>query len=157
MEMGDYEAAALAFQTLAHKAVQMNLPSAPQLLLQAARALLAGGGEAGARPLLLQAFQIMAERRDSRLGILGRRVLEELRGTDHADLAAAVQAELDALPGGLPATANTTTPASRARLPAKCPWCGGSVHTDEVDWAETDRPECAYCGSPLLGEANADG
>ncbi len=44
-------------------------------------------------------------------------------------------------------------PARKQQLPAHCPSCGAAVHPDEVEWLDDLTAECAYCGSPLRGEA----
>lgn len=151
MQAQRFDDAAQEFQALAQEAERLDLPAAPQLFLQARRALRSAGRESEAKPLLLRAFHLMDERHDPRLVPIGRRLVDDLRADGRSDLATALEAELGALPSAAGATTVPWTPAPRLQLPAKCPWCGGSVHTDEVDWSDPERPGCAYCGSPLVG------
>jgi ribosomal protein L37AE/L43A len=39
-----------------------------------------------------------------------------------------------------------------ARLPGKCPQCGGPLRSDEVDWVDAQSAECPYCGSVVHTE-----
>ena len=40
-------------------------------------------------------------------------------------------------------------PASRGRLPSKCPHCAGPARSDEVDWIDAQSAECVYCGGVI--------
>ncbi len=35
---------------------------------------------------------------------------------------------------------------SRGNLPGQCPYCGGPLRPDEVEWIDKQRAECGYCG-----------
>ena len=43
-------------------------------------------------------------------------------------------------------------PASRGRLPSKCPHCAGPARSDEVEWIDAQSAECVYCGGVIQTE-----
>ena len=43
-------------------------------------------------------------------------------------------------------------PASRGRLPSKCPHCAGPARSDEVEWIDAQSAECVYCGGVIQME-----
>jgi hypothetical protein len=42
---------------------------------------------------------------------------------------------------------------SHAKLPAKCPQCGGNVLPDEIEWVDEHSAICDYCGSLIQSAA----
>ncbi len=154
MEAGRQAEAAQTFAELAEVALDHDRPIASQLFLQAGRASLSAGRADQARSLLLRGIRLMLEQGDPRLGPVSQRLTAELRSSGHSALAEAVE-DLVPSPAGLTPSGSSTS--LSPGLPAKCPYCGGNVHADQVDLADPDRPACAYCGSPLLGGERADG
>jgi hypothetical protein len=152
MEEGNYAEAAERFFDLAVRARRRRLPVASQLLLQAGRAYAAAGETGAAEQCLLDGFGMMSARNDPRLGPVSRRVLDQLRADGHTELADTADASLRLQPDQASSPPDTSPPSSQPGLPAKCPYCGGNIHLDQVDYSDPGRPSCAYCGSPLLGE-----
>jgi hypothetical protein len=37
-------------------------------------------------------------------------------------------------------------------LPDSCPHCGGALNADELEWLDTQRAECTYCGMVVQTE-----
>lgn len=153
METGRPADAAQSFDELAQTALDHDRPIASQLFIQAGRAYLAAGNLERAELTLTQGIRLMIEQDDPRLGPVAQRLAADLRGGSHSDLADAIQ---QLLPPPLPAVAHQTAKQRTHALPAKCPYCGGSVHSDQVDRTDPERPACAYCGSPLVGAGPAD-
>jgi len=54
---------------------------------------------------------------------------------------------------GASAQRMTTGSPPAARLPGKCPQCGGPLRSDEVDWIDAQSAECPYCGSVVQAES----
>jgi hypothetical protein len=158
MEEGNFERAADRFSRLAVRASRRGLPIASQLLVQAGRAY-AGAGQIDAAEISFgRGFEMMSQEDDPRLGPVCRQVLAELRRDGHSDLADRLAAGLPAGPAlAGSAAGGQAAPPHAKRLPAKCPFCGGSVITEQVDRTDPERPGCAYCGSPLLEEGPDDG
>jgi hypothetical protein len=147
MESGQYASAAARFSELAEAAVARGRPIAAHLFLQAGRAHVAAAQLEDGRAALQQGFDLLAENRDPRLVPASQRILAELRQEGYDDLACALE---EANPYVSGESRAKLSPLPDQKLPPKCPYCGGSVHTDEVDTSDPDRPACAYCGSPLL-------
>jgi hypothetical protein len=40
-------------------------------------------------------------------------------------------------------------PVDRRNIPVVCPSCGGTLHSDEVDWIDEFAIECPWCGSAV--------
>ena len=147
--------AAAIFEQLADQAAARGIPRAPQLTLQAGRAwILAGEIERG-MGRLGQGLRRMAQ-----MGQQGRpprvagRVVSELRARGLAGQADDLQAQVNGLSPGLalPIEAPAEPVSSKRRLPPKCPYCGGSVLPDSVEWADEMSALCDYCGSLLQAE-----
>jgi hypothetical protein len=147
--------AAVLFEELAGEAAARGFPSAPQLSLQAGRTwLLAGESERGTERLW-QGLQGMAQMgQTGRLPGAAARVVADLRARGLSPEADDLEARVRGLlPGYSPAqdSAPPVAPATR-RLPPKCPYCGGSVIPDSVEWVDAASALCDYCGSVLQGE-----
>ncbi len=155
MAQGQFLPAAQAFLELGEQAQAHGLPRAPQLFLQAGRAYLLAGEIERAVGCIRRGLTLMA-----RLGQLGRlpRVahyaLEDLRGRGLHEEAARLQAELAALSPGIDLTRAASAPAAvhKRQLPAKCPYCGGTIHPETVDWIDDSSATCDYCGSVVKAE-----
>ena len=81
------------------------------------------------------------------------RVLQALEVHGYEAEAEQLRREIDALPpmqGGY-----RHEPSRRQRrgtLPAKCPSCGASLDSNEVEWVDPFTVSCAYCGSSVKTE-----
>lgn len=151
MAQGKPAEAAPILEALADKAEARGIVRAPQLNLQAGRAWLEAKETERAFARLRKGLQLMQSMGQwHRLQAAGPRVLADMRQHDLTDEATALEAELKEIlaQGGL--TLGRAPVGERAhRLPAKCPYCGGTVMSDEVDWVEDGRAVCDYCGSIL--------
>jgi hypothetical protein len=151
---GNAAAAATIFEDLADQAAARAIPRAPQLCLQAGRAwILAGDLERGLGRLKL-GLQMMARMgQTGRLPQVAGRVIAELRGRGLADQAAEVEEHVRALLPGLALPSRpSASVAPERRLPPKCPYCGGNVVPDSIEWADETSALCDYCGSVLQAE-----
>src|SRR5512142_1261071 len=144
LEAGDYPWAAAQFEQLA---IATRRPrNAAYLYVEAGRAHLLGGQIQPAMRLFRYGLNLLAERgRYIRLGRLGRRVVRLLHEHGNAAQADEIAAWLNGQPGperdisedaavsaeagaGAPAAAPAAAQsAKKARLPLKCPSCGGTV------------------------------
>ncbi len=153
VESGRPVEAAQSFTELAQAAADHERPIASQLYLQAFRGYLAAGEIELAKSRLLQGIRLMIDQEDPRLGPVASRLCTELRRDGHLELAQAVE---QIIPSRRAQPAPEFSAAASPGLPAKCPFCGGNVHHDQVDRTDPERPACAYCGSPLLGDDPSD-
>jgi hypothetical protein len=151
LEEGKPDEAAAIFCELADAATKRGIPRSAQLNLQAARALIAAGKVEPGLDRIRQGLSLMAKMRQfARLPNVCRRILDDLKEQGLVKEAGGIEAEIQALLSehGL----SLATPASigdKRNLPAKCPYCGGNVHPEEVDWLDSKQAMCAYCGSRL--------
>lgn len=155
MELGQYAEAAEAFEQLAAGAENRRGPRAPFLFMQAGRA----------RLLLKQTSQGMAHFRHglelfSQSGRYhqfyraGTSAVRELKARGLEREAAEISSLLQ---GHLPAISESPTqrgpdPAAHLNLPSHCPFCGGPLRPDEVEWVAAATVECTFCGSPIRAE-----
>lgn len=151
MTNGKHAEAAVIFDELAAGASKRDLPRAPQLLLQAGRAWIEAGETERGIANLKDGLNLMEKMKQfRRLPIVSQRVIDELRDRGFTNQANEIEAEIKvtlathglsfaAVPGAM----------GKPRLPAKCPYCGGNVLPDELEWIEERYPSCTYCGSLL--------
>ena len=149
LENGDFVESAEIFGRLADGAMQRGFHQAPNLNFQAARAWIQAGqiDKAVARALSGLRWLLNAGHYQ-RFAVAEQRILKHLEeGGYHAE-ADQMRAELEKMKAGkqIPAIHAVT---SKPKLPAKCPYCGGSILPDEVEWFDEVTPGCSYCGSPL--------
>jgi hypothetical protein len=154
MAKGKPAEAAVIFDELADSASKRNLPRAPQILLQAGRAWIEAGETDRGITRLKDGLKLMEKMRQfRRLPTVSQRVMDELRNRGYTNQANEIEAEIKAtlathglsfaaVPGAM----------GKPRLPAKCPYCGGNVLPNEVEWIDERYPTCTYCGSPLETE-----
>ena len=154
METGRESDAAESFAELGKIALDHERPIASQLFLQAGRAYLAAGKFARAEAALNEGIRLMVDQSDPRLGPVAKRLTADLRRSGQPDLAVEIERMLPASAAG--ETHAAPPGPGLDELPAKCPYCGGSVHSDQVDRTDPARPACAYCGSPLVGDGLGD-
>jgi len=168
LEAGEHANAAYLYEELAQSAHDRGrLRVAPHLYIQAGRANLLGGqAEAGMR-LVRQGLGMLAEAgRWLTLSRLGRRLVIELRDLGRGNDAAEIERWLESSLRGQDlsdsfgdveagAEAGAQAVPRRGILPLQCPYCGATVHPDEVEWIDENTAECAYCGS-MLREGESD-
>ncbi len=153
METGNYAEAAQVFEHLAKEAEARGMQQrAPQLYLRAARARLLNGQLEPSMQWLNKGLEMLAEaERWPAVYKAGSMAVDELKRQGHSKEAEQVQAWLDETlkdhPEAKTVPVGPGAAGHRPKLPAKCPFCGGSVRPDEVEWLDNSTAECAYCGS----------
>ncbi len=151
LAQGKPEEAAAIFSELADAAAARGLPRAALINLQAGRAFLAADEVETGLERIRHGLTMMASTGQVvRMPNISRRILAELRGRGLKEEAQAMEAEIQKLLSkhGL-SLAMAVDAADEGRLPAKCPYCGGNVQPDEVEWLQHQQAACAYCGSQL--------
>jgi hypothetical protein len=156
MAEGEYLAAGEQFERLAAGAMQQGMVErAPFLYLQASRARLYSGQIQASIGLLRQGLGLLAQsERWPAVLHNGERAAMEYNQHGYSAQAEEVKKWLqESVPGNTTGSfANqpqTPSASPRGQLPAKCPYCGGNVTPDEVDWYDATRAECVYCGSVI--------
>jgi hypothetical protein len=153
MEQGMYKQAADLFSRLAQAAERRALPRTPQLYFQAGRArILKGATEVGMQNLYKGAEILATAGRWEILARASNRLTQELRGLGLEHEASVWSQKLEKLAGANLKSLSQRETKSKPTLPVKCPQCGGTIHPGEVDWLDTDRVLCSYCGSVVSGE-----
>jgi hypothetical protein len=154
MTKGKHAEAAVIFDELAAGALKRNLPRAPQLFLQAGRAWIEAGETKRGIAKLKDGLKLMENMKQfRRLPIVSQRVIAELRDRGFTKQANEIEAEIkNTLATHGLSFAPVPGAMGKPRLPAKCPYCGGNVLPNELEWIEERYPTCTYCGSPLEAE-----
>jgi hypothetical protein len=151
---GQFAQSASMLENLANTARASNLPRAPRLFFQAARANWHANQTAHGMDLMHTALDMLVA--TGALGIAVKMVsmatieLTELGNKQEAD---ALRNYVAAIPGWKEAESEVpddTKP--KPLLPTHCTQCGGIVRPDEVDWIDEITAACAYCGSPIRPE-----
>lgn len=157
LAQGNCSQAAAIFAELADQAAARSIPRAPQLNLQAGRAWILAGDQAQGMARLRRGLMLMAEMGQvGRLPTVSSRVFQDLRGRGLSAEADSLKAELRSAAPGLDFDTlppSIRVPIARPRLPAKCPYCGGTVLPDCVEWLDEMSATCDYCGSVVQAEA----
>lgn len=146
---GKWSQAAEHFERLASAAERRGMPQAAQLFLLSGRARIENGEQALGVKQLHNAIQLFGQfEQIQRLSQIRPRLTSELkqRGMDReaVELDKAIH---DLLDRSHPFESAQYPPISSARLPVKCPSCGGALRPDEVEWLDPITAVCAYCGS----------
>jgi hypothetical protein len=155
-EAGHYRDAAEIFERLARGAQQRGiLKHAPFLYLRAAHCYLHASQAEHAIDLMNLGLQLLCDTgRWRALYKAGERSVLELREMGNTQAANEVQAWLDKTlqdhPEAIHDAAAPSKPAHK--LPAKCPFCGATVRSDQVEWIDADTAECLYCGSAVQAD-----
>ena len=155
MQIGNYPAAAQAFEELARGAVARNGPRAPWLLLQAGRMRVLAGQVPLGMTHLEQGLGLFASRGQwQRYNNSGERIVAELNQRGLTAEAQKIEATLKAsLPNGfVPMAAPTAGEKARPVLPTNCPGCGGPLRSGEFEWTDDITAECPFCGTPVRAE-----
>jgi tetratricopeptide (TPR) repeat protein len=149
LENGEFREAAEIFERLADSATQRGFQQAPNLNFQAARAWLQAGQIDKALPRTRSGLELLLDSgRYQRFAAAEKRILEMLESQGYKAEADQLRAELERMKAGKPIP-EIAFPTSKVKLPSKCPYCGGSILPDEVEWFDEVTPGCSYCGSPL--------
>jgi DNA-directed RNA polymerase subunit RPC12/RpoP len=156
MEIGDFTNAAFLYDKLARVAHDSGRPrQAGHLYVQAARARLLSNQLKPGLDTLEQGLSTFAQ-----AGLwdaferVGSRAVEELRQQDQPQAAQDLARRIETM------RQNRTAPIASAELkdslhrslPLKCPSCGATVRSDEVEWIDETHAACNYCGSMLAAE-----
>lgn len=153
LEKEEFAQAGAAFEELGVAALRRRIPRAPQLFLQAGRAYAKAGHAQKGTELLVKGLRTMAKMGQvNRLPIVSRRILNGLRElgmtSEHQILEGEINQLLSMMDLSLQSEDKIPT---TAKLPPKCPYCGGTVHPDEVDWINESAATCVFCGSVVEG------
>lgn len=149
-EQGDHLNAAVIFERLANKALDRGmLRQGPMLLLQAAQAYILAEEIDKGIDLSKQGFGYLAEaQRWEKIRILGTRAVSTLTDAGYKTEAEDMNKWLDQLmSAGNSKFGNANL--QKGKLPAKCPYCGAPIRSDEVSWIDNNTAECVYCGSAV--------
>lgn len=158
MDNGAFLEAGEIFEKLANGSLQRHLMlRSAHLFFDASRAYFHGGEEENGEILLRKGIDILIETGQWHLlHRIGKRIVSELNEFGKANLAKEIENLISENVSGK--TFNkTSTPheaSQKARFPSKCPYCGGTVRTDEVEWIDPTSIICAYCGSTIHAETN---
>lgn len=149
LENGKFGDAAEIFGRLADGAMQRGFHQAPNLSFQSARAWLRAGQIEKALPRARNGLTwLLNAGHFQRFAAAEQRILELLEEQGYQAEADQLRSELETLKAGKSIPVIQSLP-SRPGLPAKCPYCGGNILPDEVEWLDEMTPGCSYCGSPL--------
>ncbi|MBN1438393.1 MAG: hypothetical protein JW929_03200 [Anaerolineales bacterium] len=158
MAQGQFAPAAEKFENIAEAARAQDLPFAPRLFFQAARANWSAGRIPHGMQLLHDGLGILAAAgATKRMHQISAAAAEELEALGHTAEAEEIRRYLAQFPspaesGAAASAAEMPAAAVHPILPANCPKCGGGIRSEEVEWIDAQTAECAYCGSPIRPE-----
>jgi DNA-directed RNA polymerase subunit RPC12/RpoP len=153
LEDGDHLRASEILQRLARGAEDKGmLQQAPNLYIQAARAKFLAGDETSGTQLLNHGLGIFVRtKRWPALARMGNRVLTELEKIGYSNIAEEIATWLsETLPEPIESYKLPSQP--RVKMPLKCPYCGGTIRPDELEYLNRETAECPYCGSSIRGQ-----
>ncbi len=163
---GDFWGAAQIYERLATEAYQRERTRAGvQMDLEAGRAYAQAEeyDEAGAHalhalraqlsvglpprpvmPLVNRLYELMGDTEEA------RRFREQVRDLlEQAGISTEQEVHAETTSSPAPAAVAEREPA-RGKLPAQCPACYAPLYSAEVEWVESDRAQCPYCGRIVL-------
>lgn len=154
LENEEFEQAGAAFEDLGNLALRRRAPRAAQLFLQAGKAYLMAGNSQLGTDMLITGLRLVPRMGPPRkTPIIGRRILDSLREMELHHEYRVVENELNQLLETYELKRDIKVDIrSDLQLPSKCPYCGGTVHPNEVDWVNENSVECNYCGSIVEGK-----
>ena len=155
MEKAEFDSAAAIFEMLARKARDRGmLRQAPRLYLQAGKAHVLAEHQDRGQDALQQGLDILAEtERWPALDQAGQRVIDELESWGYDQIAEGFKSWLkQALPDDEEIYQRLARAPRRPTLPLKCPFCGGPIRPDEVEWLDRATGACPYCGGSVRAE-----
>lgn len=151
-ELGEFDAAAEAFDLAARQIQAQNGLVPPQLLLKAGNSRILGGQVQHGLDQIKEAVQILARRMQYPKIYANVHLTLELlqqKGLSQEAAELSVWAE-EYFPGlDVKRRGSNFRQAPANMLPTTCSACSGRVHPDEVDWINERQVECAYCGTVL--------
>lgn len=151
MSQGQSAEAAAIFQDLAQRAERHQMPRSAHLFLQAGWALIVSSETDRGMDLLRRGMRgIFSLGQPERATAAARRILTGLRQRGLTAEAASFETEVKEMFPSVDLTPRA--PSALPHLPAKCPYCGGSVRSDEVEWIDDMTAVCDYCSSTLEKE-----
>jgi hypothetical protein len=156
MEIGDFPNAAILYEKLARAVHDLGRPrQAAHLYIQAARARLLEGQVKPAEDLFKQGLSIFVQASLwEPFDRMGNRAVNELHQHNQPqaadDLVQWMQSQWENR--SFPAPRVETKQTSPGSLLLKCPSCGATVRSDEVEWIDEAHAVCDYCGSILAAE-----
>jgi hypothetical protein len=152
MENGDFANAAAIYEKMGRDAHDLGRPrQAAHLYLQATRAHFLAGQFPPGQSLARQGLSILAEQGMwEAFDRLGARTISELTAHNQPQAAEELSHWMDSQRQGQSTSSRLPSHLS-VTLPLKCPCCGASIRSDEVEWIDDAHAECAYCGSTLGG------
>ena len=143
---GQFLESAAQFEELALIAENRNGPRAPRFYLQAGRAFNVCRADRARNDLARKGRTMMLSgTQKDLLPIILQRIsseLQELGLLNQAELVASWINQNQLRP-------TVQAPTLHKHLPSLCPFCGGPVHPEEVEWFENGTAECEYCGTIL--------
>jgi hypothetical protein len=157
MTDGQFAEAAVAYEGLAAKAAEHNMPArAADLTLQAARAHFAAGRIDTAVERATKVLRLLARGgRAGRIPVVLSKMTSALRDKGHDAHADRLEQEAEDVLGKAGLSLEQArqqvpqAPEKPGTLPAKCDGCGAPVIPDEVEWHDAQTAECLYCGTVL--------
>lgn len=155
MDAGQYAAAAQSFDILADAAQARGMTRrAPYLFIQAGRSHLRAGQPGTALDSYRRGLEMLAQAGHwLPVHTIGQNALAEFHQHGQTEPAAQLQSWLSRVLQGHTADLEVF-PASQPdfvspSVPSKCPYCGASLRSDEVEWIDQVSIECPYCGSSV--------
>lgn len=154
MRAGRFSEASTQFDELAHGAEEKAMPgAAAELYLRAARCYMELDDLDQADERVEKAVDLFIEaRRPARVRQVLPRALAALERHGRQEDAERLRKKVEEAFGDQGLLPGRAKARAAARLPAKCPSCGGPIRPDEVAWAGPATAECPYCGGVVKAE-----
>jgi NAD-dependent SIR2 family protein deacetylase len=153
LAIGNYPAAATAFEALASQAAQDMPGRAPSLFMQAGRARFFMGSTSMGMAHFRRGLGLLTEAgRHIQAYKTGQRIAEELKRRGYERESREIS---QMVASQLPAVADLPTQGFERPhkiLPVACSQCGGPLRPDEVEWFDESTAECPYCASPIRAQ-----
>jgi hypothetical protein len=152
MELGNYAEAAAAFEKLALEAKNQLEPRAPFFYLQAGCARIHLRQVASGMTHLRHGLELFAASGHyHQLYRAGTRIVHELKARglekESQEISRLVHRHIPAISES--PTQRGPEPGRRTPLATHCDFCGGPIHSDEMEWADATTATCPFCNSPV--------
>lgn len=150
MTVGNYPAAAAAFEDLAKRAESRSGPRTPFFYLQAGRARLMMEEHEKSLTHFKHGLTLLIDSgRFTQLYRAGSHVVQELKTHGREAEAREVAQLIHSNTLAISESATQQLPSEKLTLPTYCPACGGPLRSDEAEWIDDLTAECPFCGSPV--------
>jgi hypothetical protein len=151
---GQYAQSASLLDNLANTARADDLPRAPRLFFQAARANWHANQTAHGMDLLHVALDMLVAAGAIGIAIqIASMATAELNNLGYKQEADSLRDYGSKIPGWQEAASEAPEDdKGKPVLPTHCTQCGAIVRRDDVDWIDEITAACAYCGSPMRPE-----